>query len=144
MDEHVDAVITHELGHNAGTPHTHDFCPPLDRCAPSGNFGQCQTSQTCINNGTIMSYCHLCSGGMANMVLSFHPSCVTSITNYMNGAACATVNTCTSNPLRNSEAAAVSPPMPAPAMRIFFLAMERILVAVARLSAMAGLVNSWS
>jgi len=91
-------VFTHELGHNCGTPHTHDFCPPLDRCAPSGNFGQCQTSQTCINTGTIMSYCHLCSGGLGNMVMQFHPSCVTSITNYMNGAACSPVTTCTSNP----------------------------------------------
>lgn len=105
-------VFTHELGHNCGTPHTHDFCPPVDRCAPSSSFGQCQNSQTCINTGTLMSYCHLCSGGLANMVLQFHPTCVTSITNYMNGAGCSGITTCTSNPacvLTVSSAAANYP-----------------------------------
>lgn len=67
-------VFTHEQGHQFGTPHTHDFCPtPLDQCAPSGYFGTCQTSQQCISNGTIMSYCHLCSGGMSNITTWFHP-----------------------------------------------------------------------
>lgn len=68
-------VIAHETGHNFGTPHTHDFCPtPLDRCAPNGYFGSCQSSQQCTNQGTIMSYCHLCSGGMNNITTYFHPS----------------------------------------------------------------------
>lgn len=69
-------VWTHETGHNFGSPHTHDFCPPLDSCAPSGYFGQCQTSQTCITNGTIMSYCHLCPGGLSSIDPQFHPQCV--------------------------------------------------------------------
>ena len=67
-------VFTHETGHNVGTPHTHDYCPPPDECAPSGYFGQCQTSQVCITNGTIMSYCHLCPGGMSNITTYFHPT----------------------------------------------------------------------
>jgi len=67
-------VVAHELGHNMGTPHTHDFCPPLDECAPSGYFGSCQTRQQCTSSGTIMSYCHLCSGGMSNITTFFHPS----------------------------------------------------------------------
>ncbi|MEO2094639.1 MAG: M12 family metallo-peptidase, partial [bacterium] len=67
-------VFTHEIGHNFGTPHTHDFCPPLDECAPSGFFGSCQSQQTCTSSGTIMSYCHLCSGGTANVTTFFHPS----------------------------------------------------------------------
>lgn len=67
-------VFAHEMGHQFGTGHTHDYCPtPLDRCAPSGYFGSCQTSQQCINTGTIMSYCHLCSGGVANVTTYFHP-----------------------------------------------------------------------
>jgi hypothetical protein len=69
-------VIAHELGHNFGTPHSHDFCPPLDECAPSGWFGQCQTQQTCTSQGSIMSYCHLCNGGTANVTTYFHPTTV--------------------------------------------------------------------
>ena len=62
-------VVAHELGHNFASPHTHDFCPPLDQCAPNGYFGSCQSSQVCTNSGSIMSYCHLCSGGTANIDL---------------------------------------------------------------------------
>lgn len=63
----------HETGHNFGSPHTHSFCPPLDECAPSGWFGTCQTQQVCITNGTFMSYCHACPGGLANFTTWFHP-----------------------------------------------------------------------
>jgi hypothetical protein len=70
-------VTTHEIGHNFGTNHTHSWCPvPLDECAPSGYFGPCQTQQVCIPNGTLMSYCHLCSGGMNNVYPYFHQACV--------------------------------------------------------------------
>ena len=67
-------VCAHELGHNFNSPHTHNFCPPLDECAPSGYFGSCQTQQVCTSAGTIMSYCHLCSGGTANITTFFHPT----------------------------------------------------------------------
>ena len=66
-------VIAHELGHNLDAPHTHDYCPPLDECAPSGYFGSCQTQENCTTQGTVMSYCHLCSGGFTNMTTYFHP-----------------------------------------------------------------------
>jgi hypothetical protein len=69
-------VMTHELGHNFNAPHTHNYCPPLDECAPPGYFGQCQTQQQCTNQGTLMSYCHLCQGGLANITTYFHPSSV--------------------------------------------------------------------
>jgi hypothetical protein len=59
-------VISHEIGHNFDSPHTHDYCniggnaEPVDRCYSSScsngdgypcnpNFSGC---------GTIMSYCH--------------------------------------------------------------------------------------
>lgn len=67
-------VFNHEVGHNVGTGHTHGYCPPLDECAPSGYFGSCQNQQNCTSNGTIMSYCHLCSGGMNNITTYFHPT----------------------------------------------------------------------
>lgn len=67
-------VFAHEMGHQFGARHTHDECPtPLDRCAPANQFGACQTTQQCTNQGTLMSYCHLCSGGTANVTTYFHP-----------------------------------------------------------------------
>lgn len=74
-------VVAHEIGHNLSTLHTHDYCPPIDECAPSGYFGACQTQEVCITNGTVMSYCHLCSGGLANITTYFHPTVVQTIQN---------------------------------------------------------------
>jgi len=84
-------VTAHELGHNVGAPHTHNHCPePADRCAPDGYFGQCQAEQVCTPSGTIMSYCHLCAGGLTNVRLGFHPLSRESIEAYM-AASCNTV-----------------------------------------------------
>ena len=69
-------VVAHEIGHNLSSPHTHDFCPPLDECSPSGYWGQCQDEELCITDGTVMSYCHLCPGGLANITTYFHPTVV--------------------------------------------------------------------
>jgi len=74
-------VVAHELGHNFSSPHTHSYCPPLDQCAPNGYFGICQSSQVCIPNGTIMSYCHLCPGGLGNIELVFHDTVASTIRN---------------------------------------------------------------
>ena len=52
-------VSTHELGHNLGTRHTHDY--GIDSCA-SGS----------VQRGTIMSYCHVVSGATANIDLRMH------------------------------------------------------------------------
>jgi len=69
-------VVSHEIGHNLGTLHTHDYCPPIDECAPSGYWGACQNSTDCVTNGTLMSYCHLCFDGVANINPYFHPTVV--------------------------------------------------------------------
>jgi hypothetical protein len=66
-------VTSHETGHNFGTGHTHNYCPPLDECAPDGYWGDCQDEVACVE-GTIMSYCHLCPGGIANVRPEFHPT----------------------------------------------------------------------
>lgn len=60
-------VFAHELGHNFGTLHTHDYCPPLDQC-----YSNCNGATVC-SRGTIMGYCHLCAGGLTNVDLHFHP-----------------------------------------------------------------------
>lgn len=62
-------VITHEMGHNLGSPHTHDCAwngnnTPLDGCGPAAGYSG---TGTCVAlpapaapfKGTIMSYCHL-------------------------------------------------------------------------------------
>lgn len=59
-------VTSHEEGHNFNAPHTHSTAPPIDNC---GN-GDCSQAW----GGTIMSYCHTCSGGMTNIVLDLHPT----------------------------------------------------------------------
>ncbi len=58
-------VTAHELGHNYGAPHTHDVSPQIDGCGT----GDCSQAF----GGTIMSYCHVCAGGMSNIQLNFHP-----------------------------------------------------------------------
>jgi len=84
-------VVTHEIGHNFNSPHTHSYCSiggstePVDACVPqaygpacNGAYGQLPTGcpgsgQGC---GTIMSYCQLIGGGYANIAMTFglvHP-----------------------------------------------------------------------
>lgn len=64
-------VVAHELGHNFSTPHTHDYCPPIDECPSASYWGSCQDERLCIADGTIMSYCHTCPGGLSNIDLEF-------------------------------------------------------------------------
>jgi hypothetical protein len=72
-------VTAHELGHNFGAPHTHDI--GIDNCAG----GDCSVAP----NGTIMSYCHLCDGGLANILLNFHPLMLSSeILPFLNSGQC--------------------------------------------------------
>ncbi|GAB5497685.1 MAG: hypothetical protein Phyf2KO_27650 [Phycisphaerales bacterium] len=65
-----DVVVTaHEWGHNFGAPHTHGLVPVHDACG----FGDC----TLAPFGTIMSYCHTCPGGLANIELTFADRIIT-------------------------------------------------------------------
>jgi hypothetical protein len=69
-------VDAHEIGHLFGAQHTHDYCPPLDECAPQAYWGVGQTATNCTSQGTLMSYCHSCSGGMLDVTTFFHPQSV--------------------------------------------------------------------
>ena len=73
-------VVTHELGHNFGAPHTHDHTPQADGC------GTNDCSQA--GQGTIMSYCHICAGGMSNIALKFHPYSINSMNGHIAATAC--------------------------------------------------------
>ena len=58
----------HEFGHNFRTGHTHhDYSPQIDTCGS----GQCSSQFPLAKSSTIMSYCYLCNGGLANMAYSF-------------------------------------------------------------------------
>jgi len=74
-------VVSHELGHNFGAPHTHDHTPQADGC------GTNDCSQAA--SGTIMSYCHGCAGGMSNIALAFHPYSINSMNGHIASTPCA-------------------------------------------------------
>jgi hypothetical protein len=68
-------VVSHELGHNVGTLHTHDY--GIDACADGF-----------VQRGTIMSYCHVLQGGGANVDLYFHSGTVSRMEAFMSTAPC--------------------------------------------------------
>lgn len=96
-------VTMHEMGHNFGTGHTHEvnwYNPIIDGCGLAYVGGTQDCSQA-FSAGTIMSYCHLCPGGMSNLTLTFPPRVQTVIRNWVDGggASCgALLPTVTSNP----------------------------------------------
>jgi hypothetical protein len=78
-------VVTHEIGHNFNSPHTHcyngipdtSYPDPVDPCYAAGG---CYSGPTGLPSGcpgpgqgcgTIMSYCHLRTGGYGNIALTF-------------------------------------------------------------------------
>ncbi len=77
-------VLTHEIGHNLGSPHTHscswngnntqiDDCGNIYLANNNSNPGSCYdpANQTVPASGTIMSYCHLLSGVGIDFTLGF-------------------------------------------------------------------------
>ena len=82
------AVITHELGHNLGSPHTYSCSwsgGPIDNCYTQE--GSCSPGPTPTNGGTIMSYCHLTSIGI-NFNNGFGPQPKALILSKISNATC--------------------------------------------------------
>jgi hypothetical protein len=78
---HYDISVTaHELGHNAGTYHTHD--------SPN-NLDSCNDPETIPQRGTIMSYCgQTWSGGNSNRDHYFHGVIRQNMLSHIGGASC--------------------------------------------------------
>jgi hypothetical protein len=104
-------VVTHELGHLLGSPHTHRCTwngnnTAIDNCAgvaigTSAEGYSCMTTPPTVPSttvkGTIMSYCHLVSGVGISFNNGFGPQPAARILNTVNNSTCLStdcINTC--------------------------------------------------
>ncbi|MSR45357.1 MAG: hypothetical protein EXS15_08435 [Phycisphaerales bacterium] len=83
-------VSTHELGHNLGTYHTHDY--GLDTCASGG-----------VQRGTIMSYCHVVSGATSNVDLRFHRGTAEAVIGWVSASAPCLARDCNGNGIDDGD-----------------------------------------
>lgn len=86
-------VITHEIGHNLGSPHTHACSwngnnTAIDGCGPTAGYSEGCTAPLPNNGGTVMSYCHLVNGVGINFNNGFGPQPGDLIRNEVYNAAC--------------------------------------------------------
>ncbi len=87
-------VVTHELGHNLGSKHTHACAwngnnTAIDGCGPAAGYSEgCNAAVP--SAGTIMSYCHLVSGVGINFNLGFGPQPGDRIRSEVYNASCLT------------------------------------------------------
>lgn len=77
-------VSAHEIGHLVDMQHTHSLNPPADGCGSSPP----DCSVASAGQGTIMSYCHLCGGGLSNIRLEFHPDNIAQSLVFLGSAPC--------------------------------------------------------
>jgi len=102
-------VFTHETGHSLGSPHTHCYSPPIDRCygsEPSNPLFTCYAGPTSLpaGGGTLMSYCHLLSPGLPNVNLGFHARTQSLVRATVEDMACLTAaGTCGDGELDDGE-----------------------------------------
>ena len=90
-------VVAHEIGHNFGSPHTHDCAwngnnTSIDGCGYSTGYGGCDGPIPPA--GTIMSYCHLVNGVGIDLALGFGPQPGALILSRFQNANCSTGTSC--------------------------------------------------
>lgn len=101
-------VSAHEVGHNISMPHTHGTTPAADGCGDSP-----QDCSVAFNEaGTLMSYCHLCPGGISNIRLEFHPLSIARAEAYLASIPCDYTGA-TQPPIAVADTAMVFPGAPA-------------------------------
>lgn len=88
-------VVSHEMGHNVGSQHTHCYSPPIDCCYVQSGCSGCSTAAPAA--GTIMSYCHLQFGRGGSIAMNFHPRCVELMRARIDAAGCLTAFTGSAN-----------------------------------------------
>lgn len=86
--------VTHEMGHNMGSRHTHACAwngnnTAIDGCGPTAGYNEGCTAPL-PESGTIMSYCHLISGVGINFTNGFGPQPGDLIRDRYNNASCNT------------------------------------------------------
>ncbi|MEY3050629.1 MAG: hypothetical protein RLY31_414 [Bacteroidota bacterium] len=113
-------VLTHEIGHNLGSNHTHACVwngnnTPIDCCGYNAGYGEssCGSGYSCsipnpTNGGTIMSYCHLLSGVGINFNNGFGTQPGNRIRSEVYNAPC--LSPCSSSPVEDAGISAVNAP----------------------------------
>lgn len=88
-------AMTHEIGHQLGSPHTHACAwngnnTPIDVCGSQAGYSEgCDQGELPYENGgTIMSYCHLVGGVGVNLLNGFGPQPRDLMMNFINSRTC--------------------------------------------------------
>ncbi len=106
-------VVTHEIGHNLGSRHTHDCVwngnnTAIDGCGPAAGYGNSCGGGPIPNAGTIMSYCHLVGGVGIDFNLGFGQQPGDLIRNEVYNASC--LSPCSSPTPDDAGIASISVP----------------------------------
>lgn len=85
-------VLTHEIGHNLGSQHTHACAwngnnTAIDGCGPQAGYSE-GCNGPIPTKGTVMSYCHLIGGVGIDLGLGFGPQPADRIRTRITNAAC--------------------------------------------------------
>ncbi len=85
-------VISHEIGHNIGSPHTHACVwngndTPIDGCGPEAGYSE-GCDGPLPSQGTVMSYCHLLGGVGIDLGEGFHPQVADLFMDEVSNASC--------------------------------------------------------
>ena len=105
-------VLTHELGHNLGSPHTHACAwngnnTAIDGCGPAAGYSEGCNADLPIA-GTIMSYCHLVGGVGIDFTLGFGPQPTALIQGEVANASC--LSTCVTSTPDDAGISSISVP----------------------------------